>query len=359
MSSPGIRPNPWSWRISFRPWFAFQASRLSAWQPKPVLEVSPSLPEVLAKAALRQEGWVYHPLLSAVTLAESNESRDLRLLVWAAANNQNGESLDSVVVTNPTWIWNSDGGAEIEPGRYDLKELAGRFIKTSNEISPIALDVWIDSVGLPLPDGIVDYEHWSWSHVQPLAVEDEQRLQRELVGFLGAVETLKTLLPECAAWVSAVTKVVVPLRGTPETRFRSGSSAAIPGLIFTDIDGPVEQIIESLVHESSHHWFCVAEMAGPLVDPLSNLTYKSPLRSDPRPLRGIFLAFHALAFMSAFYRDWAIVRSNVLRIQKMLDSVVSLRDDAYTTLQNARSELTDYGRAFLDRTTEQVVSYAN
>jgi hypothetical protein len=357
MSTPATAPGPWSWRIPVRHWFVLHEAAFQNWRPAPELNLAPTLPGLLAEAASREERWLYHPFATAATIEQRNVSRDLRLALWAAIHDERIES--EVNVPAQTWMWTADGGGPIEPGRHDLRALAQQFSGAKNSgAGRVEMDLWIDTVGLPLPDGIVDYERWSWAHCQPLSPEDEGRLQREVVAFLVAREALMQDLSACASWVADVTRVIVPLRGTPETRFRSGSSASIPGLVFTDIDGPVEQIIESLVHESAHHWLCVAEAAGPLVDPAHTLRYTSPLRTDPRPLRGIFLAFHALAFMSAYYREWSEIHPERKGVGKMLDGVRRLRDDALQTMRTAESALTDIGREVYRTTVERVVAYA-
>jgi HEXXH motif-containing protein len=358
-SAQRTRVTPWSWRGSADGWFEGVLRALSDWVPDPGLELHEVVRDRLMEAARERQAWLYHPLVSAVTLGEQRLDRDFRLALWAAAHQDADTDLGSVSVPEPVWGWAPDGGRQVEPGRQDLVVLA-QDVCSPEAASPIpvTLDVWIDSVGLPLPQAIVSYEEWSWAHHQPMSDEETERLQYDIVRFLHAMHALGELDPDCSEWVAAVTKVVVPLYGTPGTRFRSGSSAALPGLIFSDLDGPITQALESMVHESSHLWFCLAEAEGPLVDPAHDARYKSPLRADPRPLRGIFLAFHALAFMAAFYSDWAEVGPSREDALAELDAVRELRDDALGTLEPARAALTDRGRSFLDTTLERVVAYA-
>lgn len=332
---------------------------LAGWRPDPGLELGDEVLGCLVKAAQERQGWLHHPLICAVTLGERRLDRDFRLALWTAAHQPDGAALGDVSVREPVWGWAPDGGRQVDRGRHDLVALA-REVCGPDAVSPIpvALDVWIDSVGLPLPQAIVSYEEWSWAHHQPMSDEDTERLQHDIVSFMRAMRTLGDLLPACSEWIAAATKVVVPLYRTPGTRFRSGSSAALPGLIFSDLDGPVTQTLESMVHESAHLWFCLAEAGGPFVQPTHDTLYKSPLRTDPRPLRGIFLAFHALAFMAALYSDWAEVGPSREDALAELDAVRTLRDDAAGTLDSARDGLTERGASFLDTTLELVVGYA-
>jgi HEXXH motif-containing protein len=351
--------SPWAWRVSASGWYADVARGLAVWQPDPALEVDSVVRDRLVEAACNGEEWLYHPVLCAVTLGQRRLGRDLRLVLWAGAHSEDRADLGAVTVPGPTWAWAADGGRLVERGRHDVVELGRRACTPATEpLVPLALDVWIDAVGLPLPPEVVAYEEWSWAHHQPLAPEEGAHLRHDVVRFLRAARALQQLHPDCSDWVTGVTKVVVPLYGTSGPRFRSGSSAALPGLVFTDIDGPITQVLESLVHESAHLWFCIAETECPLIDPAHDGRYRSPLRPDPRPLRGIFLAFHALAFMGAFYRDWAGVTPARDEALDELEAVRSLRDDAAATLESARDALTDAGAQFLDATLRLPVAHA-
>lgn len=360
VSPPPVRTatDAWAWRVSAEGWFDGIERVLATWEPDPALGLDPAVRACLVQAARERREWLYHPVCSAVTLGERRRDRDLRLALWAAGHQPDGTDLGSVAIPRQVWAWASGGGQQVEAGRYELVPLGRRIRTAADPRIPFALDVWIDTVGLPLPPDVVAYENWSWAHQQPLPASEQARLRHDIVGFLQAARAFTELHPACAAWVSAVTKAVVPLYSRPGNRFRSGSSAGLPGLIFTDIDGPLTQPLESLVHESAHLWFCLAESSGPLVDPAHTRRYESPLRPDPRPLRGIFLAFHALAFMGAFYRDWAEVAPGPEMALAELAAVRPLRDDAMRTLTSARSALTDAGTDFFDTTVALAVDHA-
>ncbi|WP_158298689.1 aKG-HExxH-type peptide beta-hydroxylase [Sphingomonas psychrotolerans] len=319
--------------------------------------LSPSVRDRLVAAAVAEAPWLYHPVACAV-MSRPTIGRDLRLAVWAAANME--DDLGEVTLETPEWIWGPEGGASLDPGRYALCGLAEQICSPPDEFERLVeLDPWCDSVGLPLDEGVVNTPEWGWPHRQPLTAEDEQRLRRGLVTFLEAGARLHRHLPTCADWVRHSTKVVVPLYSCGGQRFRSGSCASLPGLVFSDLEGPHEQILETLVHESAHHWLIIAEAEGPLVDPSHYASYASPLRQDPRPLRGIFLAFHALAFMTAFYHDWFRALGAGEKQRQLQMQTRALRDDACATLNRARSALTDLGRELLDTTTARVVAYAD
>lgn len=352
-----VATNPWRWRISSRSWFDVQADRLAQWEPEVSLGLPGDLPGQLAEAARREASWLYHPLLCAIT-STPTKGRDLRLAVWAMAHAEHALTPGTVTLDSTEWIWGPDGGEPVESGRHDLAQLASRIRPAPREASHLVdLDLWCDSVGLPLDEGMIDLANWSWAQQPDLTDDEQAQLRASIIHFLSTGAALASRLPECAAWISSITKVVVPLYGHTGDRFRSGSCAGLPGLVFSDLDGPREQILETLVHESAHHWLIRAEAEGALILPGHSATYTSPLRRDPRPLRGIFLAFHALAYMSAFFHDWMEVAEGK-KLGIILDNVRKLRDDAQSTLEGARDALTDNGRKMLDLTIDEVVNHA-
>ena len=165
-------------------------------------------------------------------------------------------------------------------------------------------------------------------------------------------------MPACWRWLEGLCKVVSFLKGRDRTTLWSFSQPDFPGIVFIDMHLGVVPSIELMVHESAHLYFNIAESAAPLLAPNHSALYWSPLRKDPRPLRGIFLAFHALAFMGAAYREmlhcaWAdqdVVMHELEGIRRSLRLTEPV-------LNAARGHLTHDGISFLTRTAE-VCSYA-
>ena len=113
------------------------------------------------------------------------------------------------------------------------------------------------------------------------------------------------------------------------------------------------QAIEALVHESAHQHLFMAETAGALVDPRHTAIYKSPLRDDPRPLRGVLLACHALAYIAAYYTDALQASlSAARRLESHISETRHKLHDALKILLANRQYLTAHGGDFLDRTME-------
>ena len=117
---------------------------------------------------------------------------------------------------------------------------------------------------------------------------------------------LLAALPEVAGWLRATTRALdlLPERffaKAPDGALVSCSSPEVPGFIrITRCREPLK-LLEMLVHETAHLYLFRAEAAAPLIDPSSTLSFSSPLRHEPRPLRGILLALHACAYIAAAY----------------------------------------------------------
>ena len=172
---------------------------------------------------------------------------------------------------------------------------------------------------------------------------------RLAVHFFNTLQFYEQHFPEAFLWVNTVTKVVCPFSSVDPSRFRSSSVNVIPGIIWTDLHGGDLQIIESLIHESAHQYLFVEEANAPLIREGDKPIYSSPLRKDLRPLRGILLAFHALAYMSTAYYEIANYTSSE-NVSHALKDLVSRCKDAQTTLYENKSMLTETGVLFFEKT---------
>jgi HEXXH motif-containing protein len=109
------------------------------------------------------------------------------------------------------------------------------------------------------------------------------------------------------------------------------------------------QILEALIHESAHRQLFFLEAQGPLVNPHDRGLYPSPLKSDPRPLRAVLAAYHALVYMAAFNVE--LVQAKLQpggEIERTLDHLRGQLLAAETTLLRHRRVLTSYGEECLD-----------
>jgi hypothetical protein len=343
----------WNWRPSPAAWFERFRLHLKNWNPSPELKLDAGrLRQQLDLAAACGEPWLFHPCMSPITMPETQRLQsDFQLVVWASHHSE--VPLGQVQVPIQLGCWRpGDGTAMVSPGSYELAGLVEnvREPSTLSEIDPgIELDIWAGTLGGAFPLGIGYPASWCWATSPHLDDVAEQQLKRSTILFLKAALYLRQVLPECAAWAASVTKVVVPLRREPDGALKSGTLATLPGIVFIELSGTVPQTLEALVHESAHLHFIVAEAQAPLVDPEHQGRYSSTLRKDPRPLRGIFLAYHALAHMCALY---ARLQRDAPELKNELTCLTQMRDASARTLLENRHHLTRDGELFLERTME-------
>jgi HEXXH motif-containing protein len=191
-----------------------------------------------------------------------------------------------------------------------------------------------------------------WKDADDYGADQQGQLRAELRRLFRAQAALQGCLAECFEWVSAVTQVVVPLRQTSGERSDSSSSPQLPGAVFLTLQSEL-QVIEALVHESAHQHLFLVEAEGPLVDPALTATYRSPLRPDPRPLRGVLLAYHALSYIAACYTDALEAdMADCAALENAREKVRRGMDDAEETVSSNRRHLSELGETFVARTGE-------
>jgi HEXXH motif-containing protein len=337
---------PWVWRTSRQPWYAALPDQVRRWRPSPSLDLHvPDLVDAVCEEADRAAEWLWHPSTAAVTTNARGRSdlTDLLFVVWAASH---VPAIDGeLTFAGPAAVWLPSGERRVSRGRWRLRDLVPA---AEAHASPeLALDPWCTTVGSPAPS--------SWAEAPPLNEAEEAALRGEVVRFLRATSYLQNALPDCYAWLNAITKIAVPLRA-PGEGFSSCSFQDIAGLVELDLKSEV-MILESLVHESAHLYLYVAEADEPLTDPDDDARFPSPLRPDPRPLRGVLMALHALAFVSVMYAQLAEQSPATALLQESLAWSLRSARDAEDVLVQQRRRLTDAGRRFL-RDTQQVLAHA-
>lgn len=336
--------NPWAWRPSASSWFEGMARLVTDWQPSPELEMSAGpLTEAMSAAARREERWLLHPCINPLTMPVDDwqVQRDFQLAVWAAAHSVG--TFGTVMVPRQLWAWSPGGGVAIAPGVYDLADL-GAAANNDAWPWPIAFDTWARSVGFP--------PEQSWGSLTPSTSEEKTQLQREATQFLRASAAAQRNAGDLFDWVTAMTQVVVPLRRIGARYSKSNSCRQLPGAVSLTIHNEM-QVLEALVHETAHNYLFLAEVEEPLVDPAHVATYRSPLRSDLRPLIGIMLAYHALAYIAAYYFE--ALRSGFAsprRCEEELRATREMARDCEQTLDPNRRFLTGTGKDFLESTWE-------
>ena len=337
-----MHDRPWLWRIGCEAWLEQLRARANAWQPVKVLRLDDErLRDALLRAIDARAGWLWHPCMNRLTLAATGRlmQRDLQASLWIASHDHS----DLGTVTAPTAMraWAPFGAVEIPPGVHSLRALA--LSAASEVVTQPALDLWSETLAEPSPQ--------TWAAIPPESAEQETRLKGEVLRYLRAVTFLQRNFAACSAWVSDVTHVAIPFRGEGGV-FRSCSHPGIPGVVELDLLNEV-QILEALVHESAHLYLYRAECQSPLIDPGYQGLHDSPLRPEPRPLRGILLALHALAYIALFYREAQDINTDVADwCGSGLAERLEMANEAADTIDAAAQHLTPGGTQFVAQTMD-------
>lgn len=334
--------SPWAWTPDPRPWSTSVARAAEGWAPDRAVRLGVAeFRARLGEAAETGADWLLHPCMSRLTQPEpASVSRDVSLAAWVAGHAGCGGDVE---LTSPMVLWSAAGDCEIAAGRHDLQDLGARMLAPA-PVQP-ALDLWCRTTGV-ITAG-------SWASLDgPEFEELESGVARSLHGFLALMSALARRRPAMLAWATAATRVVRPL--VPVEGFaRSSHDPDVPGLIEADLSRGPTQTVELIAHETAHLHLRAAQAASELVDPHHHGTYHSPLRPEPRPLMGILLAYHALAYICAALQEAAA--AGVLHpesVARAVDDLARRRDDARATMEDARAHLTDAGAAFVARTHE-------
>jgi hypothetical protein len=334
---------PWGWRSDKGPWFAALGVAIEGWAPHPALALdAAAIRCCLAGAAAENRHWLVHPCLNPVTQGgpERRLQRDFQLAAWAACHDESVEG--TVEVPERLVLWSPAGSYAADPGRYQLPQLAG-LLRGAAWPHAIALDVFCGALGQPVPG--------SWAALPDSSPAGSEELRRELTRSLQILALARGRLPACLDWAADAAQVLVPLRSEGAGYFRSGSQPDLPGVIYADLFGGLTQVMEAIVHEAAHLHLFMAEAGGPLVDPAHQGRYRSPLRPEPRPLRGILLAYHAIAYICLFYREAiAAGLGDAGALGAELATMAAKRRESEAVLVEQRRHLTPAGDRFLDLT---------
>jgi hypothetical protein len=335
---------PWLWQPSNSAWFDRLRDFAARWEPHSELGLDGELIRIVIKEnAAKRSLWLMNPCMNAITLPtqEAKFQRDFQLAVWCAINTS--DALGVATLDRPIWAWSPGGGIKLEPGFCNLSDLAAT-LRTQEDECPLTVDPWARSMKASF--------HQLWRDVTPFGADEEAKFKAELQLLFRALTAAEQHLPSCFAWVQSRTRVIVPLRQLSGEHSSSSSASTLPGVVFLTLHNEI-QAMEALVHESAHQHLFMAEAASVLVDHHHTSTYKSPLRQDPRPLRGVLLACHALAYIAAFYVDALCVSLSATRaLEAHLSVTRNKLQDALAILLANRQHLTADGSDFLDRTVE-------
>lgn len=341
--------SPWRWIPDAAPWALTLVDAASRWEPDPALRLDArAVRAATAESALAGANWLRHPCMSSLTQRGPPPSlnRDLCLAAWVAANC--GRELGDIRLPNPTILWTGAGDEEVAAGCHELSTL-GALVSRPSPI-PLGLDLWCRGTG------VVSAGTWAaLSQAELLSRQEE--LECSIKGFLTTITLVSRRCQAMMQWICAATRVVRPLVPLPDVA-RSSHNPNVPGLVEADISRGPTQTIELLTHETAHLHLRAAQAAGDLVDPDHAGTYPSPLRAEPRPLAGILLAYHALAYICAALSEASAAGLICGETGALaLDDLGRRRDAARAVIETARAHFTDVGTEFVERTHE-VADYA-
>ena len=115
-----------------------------------------------------------------------------------------------------------------------------------------------------------------------------------------ALAVIDDLLPEIAAEMRLVLRHLVPVGWDAEKHLSASYLEAI-GVVYLTLHPHEMTLVEALVHEFQHNKLNLALGFDPLMENGESPLYASPVRPDPRPLRGVLLAVHAFQPIAILY----------------------------------------------------------
>jgi HEXXH motif-containing protein len=155
-----------------------------------------------------------------------------------------------------------------------------------------------------------------------------------------ALALVERHLPELAVELPPLLREVVPV-GYFAERHLSATYREAVGTLYLSLHPEPLTLAEALVHELQHTKLNLASYAVALLVDDGAARHASPLRPDPRPLRGVLLAAHAMVPVAVLLRR--LRDSGHARAAERLATVEAGNRDALATLA-ASADLTDEGR---------------
>jgi HEXXH motif-containing protein len=163
---------------------------------------------------------------------------------------------------------------------------------------------------------------------------------------------IERFMPEIADEMRLLLGAIVPV-GFDEQRHLSASYLEAIGLVYLTLHPNVMTLVEALIHEFQHNKLNLLLGLDVLLENGELPLFSSPVRPDPRPLRGVLLAVHAFHPIIAMYErmiaaDQAQVP--VAWVRRRIGEVARVcREGCDVLLPNAKP--TVIGRVLLDEIT--------
>ena len=128
---------------------------------------------------------------------------------------------------------------------------------------------------------------------------------------------------------------VLPV-GTLAEDHQSASYPHALGSIYLTLHPRPMMMLEALIHEFQHNKLHALMQLGPLLTGDEDLRVASPVRPDPRPLRGVLLAIHAFLPVVEVYRRLVVADDPLTREHWFLPRYAAIRQtnrEAWLTVQ--------------------------
>ena len=166
-----------------------------------------------------------------------------------------------------------------------------------------------------------------------------------------SLEQIHRTLPELGREFDDLIQLIHPV-GTDAERHLSASYQEAIGVIYLSLHPNQLTMSEALIHEFSHNKLAMLFELDPLLHNAESQRFLSPLRPDPRPLRGVLLAVHAFLPVARFYEK--LLRSSQEppcggAVKKNWNRFAEIRDGNHQglTLLKQAGEWTSAGKALL------------
>ena len=179
--------------------------------------------------------------------------------------------------------------------------------------------------------------------------------------FQKALNLLSEVFPIGARLFYESVDTVVPISVIPklsEGQCVSLSITAAPGVIALTI--PVIILLaETMLHEAAHCRLSGINLLSPIWKSGEKLV-NSPLRSDLRPISGVFHQCYVLFWLKNYYKkiqlfhEHPLAKRNIPQINKRSNQFESDFSKSVDILNSNRDELTDFGVCLLDSLQERV-----
>lgn len=149
--------------------------------------------------------------------------------------------------------------------------------------------------------------------------------------------------PNYLDWIAGVARYLAPVK-VPGDLIGSCSTPMHSGVIALAADARLMAVAEMLVHEASHQYFFIAACLGEIDNGSKPQLFYSRFARAHRPISRILVAYHALANIALFYRQYVAAGldddgSCAERLAGMVEHV----DEYQETLESAGDALTALG----------------